>query len=66
MVVVDMLNKYVHFVTIAHPFVDLQVVQAYLDNVYKLMAHLLVLFKIKTKFSFAGFGMSFLNYLAQS
>ena len=36
MVVVDRLNKYNHFITLAHPFTALQVAYAYLDNVYKL------------------------------
>ncbi|XP_022728869.1 uncharacterized protein LOC111284482 [Durio zibethinus] len=36
MVVVDMLSKYAHFITLAHLFITIIVAQAYLDNVYKL------------------------------
>ena len=36
MVIVDRLSKYTHFVPLSHPFIIIQVAQAYLDNVYKL------------------------------
>ncbi|GJW49308.1 hypothetical protein Tco_0090659 [Tanacetum coccineum] len=36
LVVVDSLSKYSHFIPIAHPLSAVQVVQAFLDNIYKL------------------------------
>nr|GEY35392.1 retrotransposon protein, putative, unclassified [Tanacetum cinerariifolium] len=35
-VVVDRLNKYAHFIYMAHPYIATQVAQAFMDNVYKL------------------------------
>ena len=35
-VVVDRMSKYVHFMSLTHPFLALDVVQSYLDNVFKL------------------------------
>jgi len=35
-VVVDRLSKYVHFVTLSHPYSAEDVAQAYLDNIFKL------------------------------
>ena len=35
-VVVDRLSKYVHFMALVHPFTVVQLVQVYLDNVFKL------------------------------
>ncbi|GJT10314.1 ty3-gypsy retrotransposon protein [Tanacetum coccineum] len=36
MVIVDKLSKYGHFVPLTHPYTDVSVAQAFLDNVYKL------------------------------
>ena len=36
LVVVDHLSKYVHFIGLAHLYTAASVVQAYLDNIYKL------------------------------
>lgn len=35
-VMVDMLNKYAHFMPLSHPFITIQVAQCYLNNVFKL------------------------------
>ena len=34
--VVDRLSKYAHFIALAHLYTDVQVAQAYQDNVFKL------------------------------
>lgn len=36
MVVIDKFTKYGHFIPLSHPFIAMQVAQAYMDNVYKL------------------------------
>ncbi|GJY92285.1 retrotransposon-related protein [Tanacetum coccineum] len=36
MVVVDRLSKYSYFIPLSHPFIAIQVAQAFLDNIYKL------------------------------
>jgi transposase InsO family protein len=36
LVVVDKFTKYAHFIPMSHPFVALQVAQAYMDHIYKL------------------------------
>lgn len=36
MVVIDKLTKYAHFLPLSHPFIALQVAQAYIHNIYKL------------------------------
>lgn len=36
LVVVDKFTKYAHFVPLSHPYIALQVAQAYVDNVYNL------------------------------
>jgi hypothetical protein len=35
MVVVDKFSKYGHFIPLAHPFIAMQVAQAFMDNIYK-------------------------------
>lgn len=36
-VAVDRLNKYSHFIDLSHPYTSIQVAQAYLENVFKLL-----------------------------
>jgi transposase InsO family protein len=36
LVVVDKLTRYAHFIPLAHPFIALQVAQAYMKDIYKL------------------------------
>lgn len=40
LVVVDMLSKYAHFIPLSHPFTNVHVAQAYLDNVLNYMGGL--------------------------
>ena len=35
-VVVDRLNKYAHFLALAHPYIAASIEQMFLDNIYKL------------------------------